>query len=154
MEVKTLSVLCATGTCFMVLFLAFKTFNRQRIIIFISLVCFVIFTIMLSMAHVNFTIPIVNITINFNSIFGFEKLHELIQNPPGSGYEYSVNATGLMMAIILIMFSYVLITALTALFGTIEKKLNNSFIDDLQEFTNQGRSIEEFFLNRNKRKKK
>lgn len=154
MEVKTLSVLCATGTCFMVLFLAFKPFNRQRIIIFISLVCFVIFTIMLSMAHVNFTIPIVNITINFNSIFGFEKLHELIQNPPGSGYEYSVNATGLMMAIILIMFSYVLITALTALFGTIEKKLNNSFIDDLQEFTNQGRSIEEFFLNRNKRKKK
>lgn len=153
-EVKTLSVLCATGTCFMVLFLAFKPFNKQRILIFIGLVSIVLISILFSMEHVEFTIPVINLNINFNSIFGFERLHEIIANPPGSSYEYSVNATGLMMAIILIMFSYVLITSLTVLLSNIEKRLNKSFTDDIKEFTEQGRSIEEFFINRNKKNKK
>lgn len=154
-EVKTLSVLCATGSCFMVLFLAFKPFNKQRVIIFISLVLVVVFTIILSMEHVEFTIPVINLNINFNSIFGFEKLYELVKTPIEGGFEYSVNATGLMMAIILIMFSYVLITAITSLLSYVEKRLNKTFTDDMLEFTGQGRSIEEFFLNKkNKRKNK
>lgn len=161
-EVKTLSVICATGTCFMVLFLAFKPFNKQRIIVFVSLVSIVLFTIILSMAHIEFTIPLgnifnldfLNITVNFNTIFGFEKLHVLIQTPlEGGGFEYTVNANGLMLAIILVMFSYVLITAITALVNTLEKRWNDSFNEDMLEFTDQGRTIEEFFLNRKKRKK-
>lgn len=149
-EVKTLSVICATGTCFMVLFLAFKPFNTQKILIFIGLVSIVFITIVLSMAHVE--IPIINF--NFNTVFGFEKLHIITETAiEGGGIEYTVNATGLMLAIILVMFSYVLITAITALLSTIEKKLNDSISNDLLEFTEQGRTIEEFFLNRNKRKK-
>ena len=78
----------------------------------------------------------------------------MIQTPlEGGGFEYTVNANGLMLAIILVMFSYVLITAITALVNTLEKKWNDSFNEDMLEFTDQGRTIEEFFLNRNKRKK-
>ena len=149
-EVKTLSVICATGTCFMVLFLAFKPFNTQRTLIFIGLVLIVFVTIILSMAHVKFNIPIINFEIDFNYIFGFEMLHSIEVR---DGVE-TVNANGLMLGIILVMFSYVLITAITALLNTIEKKWSDSFTDDLLNFTEQGRSIEEFFLNKNNRKKK
>lgn len=152
-EVKTISVLCATGTSFMVLFLAFKPFNKQRTIIFISLVSIVVITVLLSMGHVEFNIPVIDLNINFNSIFGFEKLHEVYSIPiEGGGFEYTVNTTGLMLAIILIMFSYVLITAISALLSTVEKRWNDSFAEDMLEFTEQGRSIEEFFINRKRRK--
>lgn len=145
-EVKTLSVLCATGTCLMVLYLAFRPFNLKKTILFIVLVAFVVLSIVLSMADVTITIPVFNIPINFNETFGFEKLHEVTED----GH---INSTGLMLGIILIMFSYVLITSITALLSTIEKKLNDASKKELFEFKNHGRTEEEFFLNHKRRKK-
>ena len=145
-EVKTLSVLCATGTCLMVLYLAFRPFNWKKTVLFIVLIAFVAFSIILSMADITIMIPIIDMPINFNTIFGFEMLHEITED----GH---VNSTGLMLGIILIMLSYVLITSLTTMISAIEKKLNDVAKGELFEFKKQGRTEDEFFLNHKKRKK-
>ena len=145
-EVKTLSVLCATGTCLMVLYLAFRPFNWKKTVLFIVLIAFVAFSIILSMADITIMIPIIDVPINFNTIFGFEMLHEITED----GH---VNSTGLMLGIILIMLSYVLITSLTTMISAIEKKLNDVAKGELFEFKKQGRTEDEFFLNYKKRKK-
>ena len=154
-QIKTLSVLCATGTCLMVLYLAFRPFDIKKTILFIVLIGFVFVSIALSMSDITFKIPVFDIPINFYDIFGFKTLHEIIEikNEVGVVIGKEVNSTALMLGIILIMFSYVLITSITTLISTIEKKFNDMKNGELFEFKKQGRTEDEFFLNRKRRKK-
>lgn len=136
-QIKTISVLCATGTCFMVLFIAFKPFNPQKILVFIVLTGISFTFVILSMTNAEITIPLINLTINFRNAFGFVDL-TISFDTDGN----AINATAFLLTIILNMMSYVLITAFSYLIGVFEKRFYDRINDNIAKLDERAKRHE------------
>lgn len=110
-QLRTIVVLTATATCFMVLYMACRPFSWKKILMFFVCVSGAVFLAFAS----TFELKIFNI--DFREQFGIFNLR--IGEPDATIY----NASGIFLAIILSMSSYVMITMFNYIIRFVETKI-------------------------------
>ena len=114
-QLRTVVVLCATYTGFMMLYIACQPFNLRKFILFIFCITASFFVTLASMYDLTI------LGLNFRSIFNLVKLYSVEMGEDGNTF---VVANPLLLTIILALLSYTFVTSITYFLNAIKKKID------------------------------
>ncbi len=115
-QLRTVVVLCATYTGFMMLYIACQPFNLKKFVLFIFCITSSFFVTLASMYEVKI------LGLDFRSIFNLVKLYSIETGEDGGTL---VVANALLLTIILALLSYTFVTSITYFLNAIKKKIDD-----------------------------
>lgn len=118
-QLRTVVVLCATYTSFMMLYIACQPFTGKKFLLFVFCVgasFFVTLASMYNFAPFNF---------NFSEIFNLVKLYDVTETVKDGETVKVVIANPLLLTIILALLSYTFITSITYFLNVVSEKISN-----------------------------